>query len=408
MTLNGTRIKATFDSGAPVSIMSTRAAGWAGVQATSPGVVLAGVTHGLAQRSYLTTWKGTFASLKIGGEEMKNFQLRFGDIDLADGSEMLIGADFFLSHRILVSNSQHKMYFTYNGGPVFNLDRPLPPAQTSPAAQPVQAAAAAPNTGAAADTPHTADEFARRAAAAMSTRDFAAAISGWTQAMALAPTEPRYAVQRAIAEIGNRQPLLAMADLDQAAKLNPESIPAHLARGELYFAEREPDKAKADLDAAAALAANDPDQVFAVATAYERVGWYREAIAELDPWLAGHPVDDRRPAALNARCWMSTLLNTDLGQALIDCDEALKLRPSDPGILDSRGLTYLRSGEVDRALADYDASLRVRPNSAWTLYGRGLVELRKGMAKEGQADIAAALAIQPRLADQAKKYGLAP
>ena len=36
---------------------------------------------------------------------------------------MLLGADFFLSHRILVSNSQHKLYFTYNGGPVFQLDR---------------------------------------------------------------------------------------------------------------------------------------------------------------------------------------------------------------------------------------------------------------------------------------------
>jgi hypothetical protein len=33
---------------------------------------------------------------------------------------MLLGADFFVSHRIYVSNAQHKMYFTYNGGPVFS------------------------------------------------------------------------------------------------------------------------------------------------------------------------------------------------------------------------------------------------------------------------------------------------
>ena len=405
--LNGVRVKATFNSGSPVSIMSTRAAGWAGVKTTSPGVVSAAVTSGLAQRSYLATWKGTFASLKIGGEEMKDFQLRFGDIDLANGSDMLLGADFFLSHRILVSNSQHRMYFTYNGGPVFNIERPLPPAETSANAQPEQAHAASSDTGGP-DTPHTADEFARHAAALMSTRNFPAAIADWTQAMTLAPTEPRYAVQRALAEMGNRQPLLAMADLDQAVKLNPNSVPAHLARGELYAAEREPDKAKADLDVAAALAARDPDQAFTVATAYERIGLYKEAIAQFDPWLAGHPVDDQRAAALNDRCWISTLLNADLGQALIDCDEALKLRPGDPSILDSRGLTYLRSGELDRALADYNAALRVRPDSAWTLYGRGLVELRKGMAKESQADIAAALAIQPTLADQAKKYGLTP
>ena len=36
---------------------------------------------------------------------------------------MLIGADFFLSHRIYVASSQRKLYFTYNGGPVFNLAR---------------------------------------------------------------------------------------------------------------------------------------------------------------------------------------------------------------------------------------------------------------------------------------------
>ena len=30
---------------------------------------------------------------------------------------MLLGADFFLSHRIYVANSRDKLYFTYNGGP---------------------------------------------------------------------------------------------------------------------------------------------------------------------------------------------------------------------------------------------------------------------------------------------------
>ena len=36
---------------------------------------------------------------------------------------MLLGADFFRSHRVLVSHSQHKMYFTYVGGPVFSFER---------------------------------------------------------------------------------------------------------------------------------------------------------------------------------------------------------------------------------------------------------------------------------------------
>ena len=33
--------------------------------------------------------------------------------------DMIIGADFFLAHRIYVARSQGKIYFTYKGGPVF-------------------------------------------------------------------------------------------------------------------------------------------------------------------------------------------------------------------------------------------------------------------------------------------------
>ena len=37
---------------------------------------------------------------------------------------MLLGADFLRAHRVLVSHSQRKMYFTYLGGPVFAAPRP--------------------------------------------------------------------------------------------------------------------------------------------------------------------------------------------------------------------------------------------------------------------------------------------
>jgi hypothetical protein len=37
---------------------------------------------------------------------------------------MLLGADFLRAHRVLVSHSQRKMYFTYLGSPVFAMPRP--------------------------------------------------------------------------------------------------------------------------------------------------------------------------------------------------------------------------------------------------------------------------------------------
>ena len=70
----------------------------------------------------------TASSFKIGdGEEIKNARLRIAETNLPD-ADMLLGSDFFVSHHVFVSNSQHKLYLTYNGGPVFNLKKTLPAA----------------------------------------------------------------------------------------------------------------------------------------------------------------------------------------------------------------------------------------------------------------------------------------
>ncbi len=118
-SINGTQIRVMFDSGAGVSILSLKAAARVGIKPGSPGVVYAGPAHGIG-RNTIPSYIAPFSSFKIGDEEIRNTRLRIADIDLPD-ADMLIGPDFFLSHRIYVANSQHKLYFTYNGGPVFNL-----------------------------------------------------------------------------------------------------------------------------------------------------------------------------------------------------------------------------------------------------------------------------------------------
>jgi len=39
--------------------------------------------------------------------------------DLGDFPDMILGTDFFMAHRVLISNSQRKVYITYNGGKLF-------------------------------------------------------------------------------------------------------------------------------------------------------------------------------------------------------------------------------------------------------------------------------------------------
>ncbi|MGC2032090.1 MAG: aspartyl protease family protein, partial [Steroidobacteraceae bacterium] len=124
-SINGAKITVVFDTGASNSVLTARAAARAGVKPDMAGVVDAGYASGIG-RSKVKTYIAPFSSFKIGdGEEIKNARLRIADIDLDEG-DMLLGADFFLSHHVFVANSQHRLYLTYNGGPVFNLSKTVP------------------------------------------------------------------------------------------------------------------------------------------------------------------------------------------------------------------------------------------------------------------------------------------
>jgi predicted aspartyl protease len=121
--VNGAEIRVMFDTGASRSVLTLDAAKRAGVTPDTPGVAPAGETRGVGRRS-VKTWVGPFATFRIGNEEIRNTHLRFGEVGMRSAHrsvDMLLGADFFLSHHIYVANSQRKLYFTYNGGPVFNL-----------------------------------------------------------------------------------------------------------------------------------------------------------------------------------------------------------------------------------------------------------------------------------------------
>ena len=122
--VNGQQIRVLFDTGAVRSVLSLEAAKRAGVTPESAAVVAGGQWHGVGSGTG-QTWIAPFASFKIGDEEIRNTHLRIGAEKL--NVDMLLGADFFLSHRIFVATSQRKVYFTYNGGPVFDLKTDSPP-----------------------------------------------------------------------------------------------------------------------------------------------------------------------------------------------------------------------------------------------------------------------------------------
>lgn len=389
--INGQKLRVEFGTGADLSVVKRSAAERLGFRPDASGVRAAGVSRGVGPR-VAEVWEAPFDSFELGGEKISNTHLRVANIEL-DHADMLLGADFFLSHRVYVSRQQHRIFFTYNGGPVFRLDRTA----ATPAPSAPRAAAQY------ADSPADAAGFARRGDALMSRRDFAAALADFTKASELEPTEPQHFRDRARAHMALHQPALAMADLDQNLKLKPDDAAALVGRGELYLASHDVEHAKADFNEATRL---DPDRAALVANLYLQAGRFEDAVAGYDAWLAAHPKADSASAVLNSRCRSRALWNHDLDKALADCELALKKGPKIAAYFDSRGLAHLRRGELDLALADYNKALELQPKLAWSLYGRGVAKLEKGDKAGGEADLSAAAAVAPNLAATAKRIGL--
>jgi tetratricopeptide (TPR) repeat protein/predicted aspartyl protease len=403
-SINGAKIKVMFDSGAGTSILSLNAAERAGVKPDSEGVFYAGYDAGVG-RTQVQTYIGRFSSFKIGDEEIRNAQLRFGDIGI-DGTDMLIGADFFLSHRIYVASSQRKLYFTYNGGPVFNLT-------SSPGKMPAQpTVGASPQDIEAGDELSDAAAYSRRGTAFAARRDYEHAIADLTRACELDPNDAEYFYQRGIAYRDNKRIELALADFNRALELNPVDVSALAARAQLRMKQRDIAGASADLDTADRAARREADIRLFLARGYQSADLLPASIAQYDLWISAHAADSRMPDALTGRCRARALLDQDLGKALADCNAALQLTPRSSsltaGILDSRGLVHLRLGDYDKSIADYDNSLKLAPDNGWSLYGRGVAKMRKTQVPEGEADIAAASAIWGSIGDEFKRHGIIP
>jgi tetratricopeptide (TPR) repeat protein len=404
--VNGARIRVWFDTGSTTSMLSSKAAARVGIKPDSPGVVKGGMSYGVG-REFFATYLAPVSSFKIGEEEIRNTRIRIGDIELPN-ADMLIGADFFLSHRIYVANSQKKLYFTYNGGPVFNLSTTNRPAGAiagdASSQEPVTAGT---NTGT-----ETAADFGRRGAAFASRQEFDQALAALNRACELAPEDPEYAYLRGSVYWQLKQPDAAKADFDRALKLKPGDVPVLVARAELSLQRGDKATAGADLDAANAVAPKEADVRFQMAGVYEQLDRLIPAVAQLTLWIDSHADDARVPLALNSRCWFRALADVELPQALKDCNAALKgvdkSNPAYARAADSRGLVFLRMRDYDRSIADYDASLRINPKNAWSLYGRGIAELRKQQTAAGNTDVASAQAIRPQIVQDSKRWEIVP
>jgi predicted aspartyl protease len=130
--INGHQVTAMFDTGAGVTTVTTRALELTGVKAETE-IVAAGASRGMAAEPMKTS-SAIFSTLSVAQETVQNVKLNIADLfsrnletstgsaipqSVMDTPGMLIGADFFQAHHVYIARSQGKIYFTYNGGPIF-------------------------------------------------------------------------------------------------------------------------------------------------------------------------------------------------------------------------------------------------------------------------------------------------
>jgi tetratricopeptide (TPR) repeat protein len=413
--VNGKRIKIAFDSGASRSVLSIDAAAKAGVKVDSEGVKVIGYSKGLG-RGMLKTYVARFDTFKIGdGEEIKNPRLPIAKIDLGL-SDMLLGADFFISHRIFVGNREHQLFLTYGGGPVFDVSKQADAPQaadtedSSPGPEPdLQQTTATSTPG---ENQTDASVVARRGAALIARHDYATGIPLLSKAITLTPDDPELYYQRANAYAANNQADLAMADYDQVIKLKQDFLPAYIPRAELRLTKSNQPAAMADLESVDRLAAKPADLRFTLAQLYERLDQWPEAVKQYDLWIDTHPDDSRIVMALGSRCFSRAVENQELPGAIKDCDKALRRGDkSTPGYSELwvyRAIARIRMGDYDKAIADCNDALKLSPKNANAFYVRAVAESKKHKKAESDADLASARAIAPKIGARLARFGVAP
>ena len=374
--VNDKPLLAVFDSGANATTISLNAAHEAGI--ADGDMKRTGISYGAAGKG-AKSWSAAFAKIDLGGEVIRNSRLEVSDFHIHE--DMLLGIDFFLSHRIYVSKKRRLMFLTYNGGRVF-AENTVAPAEA--------AASAASSAGATEDAQLTADAYARRGAASASRGDYAGALADLERACALAPASAAFLAQRGQIHLQLKQPEQATQDFDKALQIDPQQFDARMRRASMRARAKNDDGALADLAELDKALAPEAQMRVEMGHLYLSLHAPAQAVAQYDRWIPHHTREFQVENILYERCWARVQLGTELDKAMDDCDAAVDANAKNPVFLAARGWAFLRQGKPAKARDDFDRSIALKPDAAFALYGRGLARLGLGDQAPGQADLAAA------------------
>jgi tetratricopeptide (TPR) repeat protein len=110
--------------------------------------------------------------------------------------------------------------------------------------------------------------------------------------------------------------------------------------------------------------------------------------------------------AFNNLCYNKAVAGVALDLALEECEEAVRLSPDSPAIMDSHATVLLRLGRYQEAKERFDAALLKSPTMSASHYGRALAQAALGDIESARADLAEAQRLSPRIVENLSARGM--
>lgn len=113
--VNGVKLDAVIDSGAAVTVIVADAAKRAGLRLDTPHSAKLGDVAGVGD-SKVAHWATVADTVVIGPETIRNAEIGVIEPESDLSVDLLLGADYLRSHRVLFAMSQRRLYISYVGG----------------------------------------------------------------------------------------------------------------------------------------------------------------------------------------------------------------------------------------------------------------------------------------------------
>ena len=225
----------------------------------------------------------------------------------------------------------------------------------------------------------TLKEYFERGLAAYKNKQYAEAITNYTQALKFNANASEIWFNRGQSYYFSGNLELAIADYSQTLKLKATYLDAWFQRGLAYNKKGNHDAAIADYSQGLQLAPNDAQL------------WYNRGIAYMNKESLDAALSDYDQAIKLNPNYVKAFVNRGsvyfkkklYAAAIADLTTALKLDPNYAEAWDNRGVCYNTLNQPDAAIADFNQALKIDPN-----YAKAYLDRSISYNKKGQNDLA--------------------